>query len=169
MGLNLERFGLPLSLFPIFRSMLVGGASGFVGAVVRQERRDPRAASLPAPLLLVEGRRSANPSVAWFEATIQFIVLALEAAAAVGIVLAATYATGLAVRKRSLTTARHAFVNGLLFALDFTIGADILKVALAPDLRTVGTVGGVVFVRVALTVALVWEAKHEHREAPAAA
>lgn len=49
----------------------------------------------------------------------------------------------------------------ILLALDFAIGADIIKVAANPELSTVFVVGGVVAIRIALTLVIVWELRRE--------
>ena len=64
-------------------------------------------------------------------------------------------------RRRGVTQARHALSNTILLALDFAIGADIVKVAANPELSTVLVVGGVVAIRIALTLVIVWELRRE--------
>lgn len=58
---------------------------------------------------------------------------------------------------------RHNFGRNLLLALDFTIGADLLKVASAPSLEAVTIAGLVVLVRIALTLVLQFELAREER------
>jgi uncharacterized membrane protein len=100
----------------------------------------------------------------WFEAALNAIVLGLETLAAVAIVVGVgLLAYGLFRRERP-GHVRQRFANALMLALDFTIGADLLKVAIAPDLRSVAVVGGVVAIRIAMSLALLWEMRQERRE-----
>lgn len=88
-------------------------------------------------------------------AGIGFIILALEGVAALLIVGGGAAAIGVLVRGRDAAHARHAMSDMLLLALDFTIGADILKgVAAPPDFASVGVVAVVVLIRIVLTFAL---------------
>jgi uncharacterized membrane protein len=88
-------------------------------------------------------------------AGIGFIILALEGVAALLIVGGGVAAISVLVRGRDPAHARHAMSHMLLLALDFTIGADILKgVAAPPDLASVGVVAVVVLIRIVLTFAL---------------
>lgn len=90
-----------------------------------------------------------------FLAGIGFIILALEAVAALLIVGGAAAAISVLVRGRDPARARHAMSHMLLLALDFTIGADILKgVATPRDLASVEVVAVVVLIRIGLTFAL---------------
>jgi uncharacterized membrane protein len=58
-------------------------------------------------------------------------------------------------RARDPARARRAMSQMLLLALDFTIGADILKsVGAPPDLTSVEIVAVVAFIRIVLTFAL---------------
>jgi uncharacterized membrane protein len=98
-------------------------------------------------------------------ALLEGAAMLLELGALAVIVGGGAWALAKLARRRDLRGARQAFSQALLFALDFTIGADILKVAAAPDLATVAVVGAVVAVRIALTFALLWEiGKDEARE-----
>jgi uncharacterized membrane protein len=81
----------------------------------------------------------------------------LEAAATITILGGAGLAILALARRRSITEARHALSNAILLALDFAIGADIVKVAANPEFSTVLVVGGVVAIRIALTLVIVWE------------
>jgi uncharacterized membrane protein len=83
------------------------------------------------------------------------IALALETVAALVIVAGSVAAISVFLRARDPTRARHAMSHILLLALDFTIGADILKSVAAPaDASSVAVLGLVVLVRIALTFAL---------------
>jgi uncharacterized membrane protein len=67
-------------------------------------------------------------------------------------------------RARDVARARRAMSQMLLLALDFTIGADILKgVGAPPDLTAVEIVAVVAFIRIVLTFAL----QRELRTVPA--
>lgn len=99
---------------------------------------------------------------ALFEAAVGAAVLALEGAAALVILVAG--ARALVAFARSLL--RHApgtrperrrFADGLLLALDFTIGADVLKLAIRPSFESALLVGAVVLVRTVLTLVLEYE------------
>ena len=81
----------------------------------------------------------------------------LEAASTVTILGGAGLAVVTLARGRGITQARHAVSNTILLALDFAIGADIVKVAANPEISTVLVVGGVVAIRIALTLVIVWE------------
>lgn len=100
-----------------------------------------------------------------FRAAVGGIVLALEGIAAIIILIAAIkgffhYLVGLATswRRRGefnpKTELRLEFGRSLLLALDFAIGSDVLKVAVAPSFQAVAIVAGVVVVRVVLTFVL---------------
>jgi uncharacterized membrane protein len=84
-------------------------------------------------------------------------VWVLEAAATVTILGGAALAVVALAQGRGITQARHALSNAILLALDFAIGADIVKVAANPEFSTVLVVGGVVAIRIALTLVIVWE------------
>jgi uncharacterized membrane protein len=56
-----------------------------------------------------------------------------------------------------VTQARQSLSHALLLALDFAIGADLVKVAATPELATVLVVGAIVAIRIALTLVIVWE------------
>jgi uncharacterized membrane protein len=84
-------------------------------------------------------------------------VVLLELASAVTIVVGAAFAVRRVAWRRDVTQARHTLSHALLLALDFAIGADILKVAMTPELATVLVVGGIVAIRIALTLVIVWE------------
>jgi uncharacterized membrane protein len=84
-------------------------------------------------------------------------VWVLEAAATVTILGGAGLAILALARGQGITQARHALSNAILLALDFAIGADIVKVAANPEFSTVLVVGGVVAIRIALTLVIVWE------------
>lgn len=110
-----------------------------------------------------------------FDSAMGGIVLGLEAAAAFIILVAGLRALGGFVlatfrptpgpsASRSL---RHEFGRSLLLALDFTIGSDLLRVALAPTWESVGLAGLVVLVRIALTLVLEYELGKEKETAEA--
>ena len=84
-------------------------------------------------------------------------VWVLEVASTITILGGAGLAVVTLARGRGITQARHALSNAILLALDFAIGADIVKVAANPELATVLVVGGVVAIRIALTLVIVWE------------
>jgi uncharacterized membrane protein len=58
-----------------------------------------------------------------------------------------------------MALARHEFSHALLLGLDFTIGADTLKLAAAPDLSSAALAAGVTAVRIALTFTLLREVR----------
>jgi uncharacterized membrane protein len=90
-----------------------------------------------------------------FSAGIGVIILALEGVAALLIVGGGAAALAVLARGRDATSARHAMSQMLLLALDFTIGADILKgIATPQDLQAVAVVAVVVVIRIGLTFAL---------------
>jgi uncharacterized membrane protein len=92
-----------------------------------------------------------------FHAALGAAAAALEAASTVTILSGAGLAILALARRRGITQARHELSDAILLALDFAIGADIVKVAASPELSTVFVVGGVVVIRVALTLVIVWE------------
>ncbi len=61
------------------------------------------------------------------------------------------------VRRHDAAQARHEFSHALLLGLDFTIGADMLKLTVAPDLSAAALAAGVTAVRIALTLTLLRE------------
>lgn len=95
------------------------------------------------------------------EVGLQFGVAGLELAAALVIVAAAARALwGFAsswLRGIEVHETRLRFGRALLLALDFAIGADILRVAVVATLEAAAVAGLVVLVRVVLTFALVYE------------
>lgn len=96
-----------------------------------------------------------------FQIALTAAVWALEAASTLTILGGAVTAIVMLARRRGITQARHALSNTILLALDFAIGADIVKVAANPELSTVLVVGGVVAIRIALTLVIVWELRRE--------
>lgn len=96
-----------------------------------------------------------------FQAALTAAVWALEAASTLTILGGAGLAILMLIRRRGITDARHALSDTILLALDFAIGADIVKVAANPELSTVLIVGGVVAIRIALTLVIVWELRRE--------
>ena len=104
-----------------------------------------------------------------FEAFVGGVVVALEAAAALVILVAGAKAF-LGFLARTLRPGaghaahkplRHDFGRSLLLALDFAIGSDMLRVAMAPSLEGVAIAGLVVLVRTALTLVLEYELRKE--------
>ncbi|HXQ93123.1 MAG TPA: DUF1622 domain-containing protein [Nitrososphaerales archaeon] len=61
------------------------------------------------------------------------------------------------MQRRDAAEARHQFSHALLLGLDFIIGADMLKLAIAPDLSAAALAAGVTAVRIALTLTLLRE------------
>ncbi len=96
-----------------------------------------------------------------FHAALGAAVAVLEAASTLTILGGAGLAILALVRRRGITQARHALSDAILLALDFAIGADIVKVAANPELSTVFLVGGVVAIRISLTLIIVWELRRE--------
>ena len=96
-----------------------------------------------------------------FQAALGTAVWVLEAASTVTILGGAGLAVLTLARRQGITQARHALSDTILLALDFAIGADIIKVAANPELATVFVVGGVVAIRIALTLVIVWELRRE--------
>jgi uncharacterized membrane protein len=113
---------------------------------------------------------------ALFETAVGGVVIGLEAAAALVILVAGVKALlGFLARTLRPTDEhaahrplRHEFGRSLLLALDFTIGSDMLRVALAPTLDGVLVAGLVVLVRTVLTLVLEYELRKEHRGEAAA-
>ena len=106
---------------------------------------------------------------ALFESFVGGVVVALEAAAALVILVAGAKAfVGFLARTvraghghAAHKPLRHDFGRSLLLALDFAIGSDMLRVALAPSLEGVAIAGLVVLVRTVLTLVLEYELKKE--------
>lgn len=96
-----------------------------------------------------------------FQGALGTAVWVLEAASTLTILSGAGLAVLTLARRRGITQARHALSDTILLALDFAIGADIIKVAANPELSTVFVVGGVVAIRIALTLVIVWELRRE--------
>jgi len=107
-----------------------------------------------------------SPPLDVFHAVLAVAASALEAASTLTILSGAGLALVALARRRGITQARHALSNAILLALDFAIGADIVKVAANPDLSTILVVGGVVAIRIALTLVIVWELRHGPPLAP---
>lgn len=92
----------------------------------------------------------------------EVVVLALEAAAAIVILVAGVRALvrflgHLLHRTPMPEVERRRFARGLLLGLDFTIGSDVLKIALRPTMESVLVVALVVLVRTVLTLVLEYE------------
>jgi uncharacterized membrane protein len=92
------------------------------------------------------------------------IIVFLEIVAALIILGRGIWALTTLVRRRDAMLARHEFSQALLLGLDFTIGADMLKLAVVPDLTSAALAAGVAGVRIALTLTLMREApSNKHR------
>lgn len=109
---------------------------------------------------------------AWIETGIGAAVLALEAAAALVILLAGgrallAFLSRVLHHKPTREEERRRFARALLLALDFTIGSDVLKIAIRPTLDSVLLIGLVVLVRAVLTLVLEFELRRS-REGPEA-
>lgn len=87
------------------------------------------------------------------------IISFLELVAASIILGGGVWALSTLVRRYDAAQARHEFSQALLLGLDFTIGADMLKLAAAPDLSAAALAAGVTAVRIALTLTLLREAR----------
>jgi len=70
------------------------------------------------------------------------VILFLELVAAAIILGGGVWAVATLVRRRDASEARHEFSHALLLGLDFTIGADMLKLAVAPDLSAAALAAG---------------------------
>jgi uncharacterized membrane protein len=99
--------------------------------------------------------------VEWFPRWLEAAAMMLESAAAAVILAGAVVAGATWLRRRDAVVARGQLTHALLFALDLTIGADVLKVALAPDVPAAAAVGLVVLVRIVLTAILLVELRLE--------
>lgn len=92
-------------------------------------------------------------------------ILVLEGVAAALIVGGAVWAIWNLARWRDPSRARHAMSHMLLLALDFTIGADILKGVSAPaDLTAAGVLAVVVVIRIMLTFTLQREVRQKDED-----
>lgn len=111
---------------------------------------------------------------ALFRQAVGAAVMALEAVVLALILWAAALAVVDLVRTRrrheprGTDGVRQRFGRHLLLALDFAIGSDVLKVAVAPTLEAAAIAALVVLVRVVLTFALEHELKGARREREAA-
>ncbi len=81
----------------------------------------------------------------------------LELVAALIILGGGVWALTVFARRRDVGQSRREFSHTLLLGLDFTIGADMLKLAVAPDLSAAALAAGVTAVRIALTLTLLRE------------
>jgi uncharacterized membrane protein len=70
------------------------------------------------------------------------------------------------MRRRDASQARHEFSHALLLGLDFTIGADMLKLSVAPDPLAAALAAGVTAVRIALMLTLLREIRPANALAP---
>lgn len=70
------------------------------------------------------------------------------------------------IRRLDAGQARHEFSHALLLGLDFTIGADMLKLAAAPDLSSAALAAGVTGVRIGLTLTLLRELRPVNASPP---
>lgn len=111
-----------------------------------------------------------------FREAIGAVVMGLEAAAAL-VILAAAVRALLRFARRELReggrpgagSIRGDFGRSLLLGLDFAIGSDVLKVAVAPTYEQVSITALVVVVRAILTFVLQYEVRQELRDARRAA
>jgi len=87
------------------------------------------------------------------------VILFLELVAASIILGGGVWALIKLSRVHDAAVARHEFSHALLLGLDFTIGADMLKLAAAPDLSAAALAAGVTAVRIALTLTLLREVR----------
>jgi uncharacterized membrane protein len=85
------------------------------------------------------------------------IIPFLELVAAFVILGGGVWALTIFVRHHDAPESRREFSQALLLGLDFTIGADMLKLAVAPDLSAAALAAGVTAVRIALTLTLLRE------------
>ena len=90
-------------------------------------------------------------------AVLDQVIPFLELVAALIILGGGVWALVIFARRRDDAQARHDFSHALLLGLDFTIGADMLKLAEAPDLSAAALAAGVTAVRIALTLTLLRE------------
>jgi uncharacterized membrane protein len=81
----------------------------------------------------------------------------LELVAVFIILAGGLWALVVLAQHRDSAEARHQFSQALLLGLDFTIGADMLKLAIAPNLSAAVLAAGVTAVRIALTLTLLRE------------
>lgn len=94
------------------------------------------------------------------------VILFLELVAAMIILGGGVWALATLARHRDAAQARHEFSHALLLGLDFTIGADVLKLAAAPDLSAAALAAGVTAVRIALTLTLLREVRPANAHPP---
>lgn len=87
------------------------------------------------------------------------IISFLELVGAAIILGGGAWTLAILVRRHDAEQARHEFSRALLLGLDFTIGADMLKLAVAPDLSAAALAAGVTGVRIALTLTLLREVR----------
>jgi uncharacterized membrane protein len=87
------------------------------------------------------------------------VIIFLELVAASIILGGSAWSIVTLISRRDPEQARHQFSRALLLGLDFTIGADILKLAAAPDLSAAALAAGVTAVRIALTLTLMREVR----------
>ncbi|TLY00740.1 MAG: DUF1622 domain-containing protein [Thaumarchaeota archaeon] len=90
-------------------------------------------------------------------AVLDLVIPFLELVAALIILGGGVWALTIFARRRDAAQARREFSHALLLGLDFTIGADMLKLARAPDLSAAALAAGVTAVRIALTLTLLRE------------
>ncbi len=94
------------------------------------------------------------------------IISFLELVAAAIILGGGAWALATLVRRRHAEQASHEFSRALLLGLDFTIGADMLKLTVAPDLSATALAAGVTAVRIALTLTLLREVRPHNSANP---
>jgi uncharacterized membrane protein len=94
-------------------------------------------------------------------AVVNTVVPFLELVAATIILGGGVCSIATLVRLHDAMQARRDFSHALLLGLDFTIGADMLKLAAAPNLSAAALAAGVTGVRIALTLTLLREQRTE--------
>ena len=97
----------------------------------------------------------------YFELIIKFLALAIEVVGTVILIYAIiTAIVGLVRHQKHV---RIKLAEGISLALEFKMGAEVLKTVVAKDWNEIGILAAIVAVRAAMVLLLHWEIKNERK------
>ena len=94
-----------------------------------------------------------------FRIVVQYGILALEIVAVAIIFITAVRAL-LCIHKEP-GESRKQFSGGIVMALSFLLGSEVLRTIIAPDWREIGMTCAILLTRAAVVVLIHWEGKNE--------
>ena len=96
---------------------------------------------------------------ALFRQIIQYSIIALEFVGVLIILFAAAKAVYSYIRHRQ--SVRLDLAKGIALALEFKLGSEVLRTAIARDFQELAVAGAIVLLRAAITFLIHWEIKNE--------